>query len=149
MKTNVIKIRQLLNPFIEEVSMAAQKSPTYARVQERRSDNLDTRLTQVEVRIDQLGQSVTKFEAAHDGVRNHMQEFQVSVSRLGDSVERLKSVEGEIRALRDKLLTYEAKFQSIDEVKRIVWAVMLAVMPGFLATLIEVSKFLMHLHGAN
>lgn len=104
---------------------------------------LDERVTGLEYKMDTVVRDVAKMVVSHDTIKGNMNEFQMSVMKISDSVGKIQLFESELRMLREKLLTYEGKFQSLEDLKKLVWATILAVLPGSIAVISQVIQFFM------
>lgn len=104
------------------------------------------RLKHVEKDIVEIKAALSQVETVNDSIQNHMQDFKLSIAKLADSVDRFRSVEVEIRALSDKLIIYEGKFKSIEELKGLVIATMLAVIPASIGVIFELAKTYLSAH---
>ena len=106
-------------------------------------DELENRITALEIKTDYAHDSLSKIETSHDSMQAHIANFNVALVELKSSVARLNSFEGDLRLLRDKFLGFEQKLASLDQIRGLLWALLLAVLPGAASILSEIVRFLM------
>src|SRR5271170_3421423 len=79
-------------------------------------DELENRITALEIKTDYAHGSLSKIETSHDSMQAHIANFNVALVELKSSVARLNSFEGDLRLLRDKFLGFEQKLASLDQI---------------------------------
>jgi chromosome segregation ATPase len=107
------------------------------------------RLDLLERDTERLKDSLSKIELSHNLINTNLAQFQAQLGKLTDLVEKIRIVEGELRELSDKLLTYETKFKTIQEIKTLVIAgivTSMTVVPALIGAVIALYNFM---HGAH
>ncbi len=105
-------------------------------------ENLSNRVTLLEGRLEAMQNNFMRIESEHNSLRRLTEDFKVSVIKLQEYTDRIKTFETDVRLLHEKLMTYEFKFQSLDDLKKLIWGVILAVIPGSAGVVLQVVQFL-------
>jgi predicted RNase H-like nuclease (RuvC/YqgF family) len=103
-------------------------------------EHIVKRVVSLESRIDSLQSTISHVDKEYTSMRDSVIDYQVTVSRFSETADRMKSLETEIRCVRDKLIEYDARFKSIDDLKKLMAATLIAVLPGCATMFLELMK---------
>jgi chromosome segregation ATPase len=93
----------------------------------------------LEHRVSRLESQILEVERDNKGIVASLAAIHESVSKINDSIERLRQFETDIRTIREKLLTYDQKFEIIVDLKKLMLGTLCAVVPGAIAMIMELS----------
>lgn len=99
------------------------------------------RFEAMESTVREMRSNLEKIETDHKATKELVYNFRLSVEKLSESTERIKSVDSALQGIREKMINYDNKFQSFEDLKKLVIAGICATIPGTLNGLLEVLKF--------
>jgi len=112
-------------------------------------DRVLSRLSRLETRVESQGETMARLETEQARFHEHMGKFERSSEKINESLERMKSIEFDVRRLRDddvrsvreKIAGYEVKFQSMEKVERLSWMILLALIPVTGSLIVEGIRY--------
>jgi hypothetical protein len=112
--------------------------------------HLYKRLSDVEYGLKEVRAGVVKVEKDYDSFKDLMVSFQISVAKMSEYTEKIKTIDVDIRSIRENdlrnvresLVRYDIKLQSIEDLKKICIGTICAALPASLGVIMEVMKYL-------
>src|ERR1700733_13686007 len=99
-------------------------------------DRVLSRLSRLETRVESQGETMAPLETEQARFHEHMGKFERSSEKINESLERMKSIEFDVRRLRDD------DVRSVREkIERLSWIILLALIPVTGSLIVEGIRY--------
>lgn len=118
--------------------------------EQRSEEHFDNRLETLAMLVNFMQSRLQKLEEKSDATQKTLTELQISMGRLNEYFERQKSLEEGIDSLNKQMLARGGDFRSLSEtvkkVENLVWGLLIALIPGILSMVWELTKHFLGVH---